>query len=147
DLPRPLASFLEFAHSAMKYHEITHTRRPGISIAICLRESLFIELPNQVFVQRDLKLCRQLDIVGLDHFDLYRRDFTLGSLFFLGKRGLGGEKQDEQRSPNCGFNRSSHCFGSFSAGLLDGAFAASCSSVFATWAPCATSNFLIGSAP
>jgi hypothetical protein len=42
----------------------------GVSVAVAiemLKAALFPELPDQVFIKRNLKLGRQCDFVGLDH--------------------------------------------------------------------------------
>ena len=51
-----------------------------------LKFSVFLDLSNEVFVERNLELRRKLDFVRLDHLHLDRRDLDLDGLLSLGCR-------------------------------------------------------------
>src|SRR5260370_42369653 len=83
-LPGPLAARFEAPNRAMKDDEVGDTRGVPVAIAIHTRESILLELANQVFVKGNLEFSRQFDFVRLNHLNLERRRLDLGGLAFLG---------------------------------------------------------------
>src|SRR6266852_80608 len=145
-LPGLLAACLESPNGATKNYEVGDTRGVAVTVAIHMRKSLFLELMNQVFVQCNLELSRQLDFVRLDHLNLDRRRLDLGGLVFPSEQRTGGEKQGKHRQPNTRTWKTFHCFCSLLGEVLEGEGTAVGSPVAVVWAPCATSCFLIASA-
>src|SRR5258708_31970169 len=140
-LPGPLAARLEAPNRAMKDDEVGDTRGVAVAVAIHMRESILLELANQVFVKGNLEFSRQLDFVRLNHLHLKRRRLDLGGFVFLGEQWRGSENQCEQGQPEPRAEDAVHCFCS----LLEVAAGVE-SPVAVVWAPCATSTFLITSA-
>src|SRR6266568_3159008 len=85
--PGFLAARLEAANRAVKYNEVRGARGPAVTIAIdALEAALLFELANQVFIQCDLELGGQLDLVGLNHLDLNRGALDRRPTFFIGRQ-------------------------------------------------------------
>src|SRR6266850_7475027 len=144
-LPGPLAARFEAPNRAMKDDEVGDTRGVAVAIAIHMRESVFLELANQVFVKGNLEFSGQLDFVRLNHLNLKRRRLDLGGLVFLGQQRRGSENQCEQGQPEPRAEDAVHCFCSLLGVELDAAEAAAGSLSEVVWAPWATSSFLISS--
>lgn len=90
--PLSLASRFEAANRAMENDELGGVCRVAVAFAIdMLKAALLLDLPDKVFVERNLKLGRQLDFVGLDHLDLNRLNWDLGGLVLLREHREGGE--------------------------------------------------------
>src|SRR5258706_5640035 len=104
-LPSPLAARLEAPNRAMKDDEVGDTRGVAVAVAIHTRESILLELANQVFVKGNLEFSRQFDFVRLNHLNLERRRLDLGGLAFLGQQWRGSENQAHQHqrggAPGC----------------------------------------------
>src|SRR5260370_8359695 len=143
-LPGPLAARLEAPNRAMKDDEVGDTRGVAVAIVIHMRESVLLELANQVFIKSNLEFGWQLDFVRLNHLNLERRRLDLGGLAFLGRERRGSENQCEQGQPETGAEDALHCFCSLLEVLEVAAGVES--PVAVVWAPCATSTFLITSA-
>src|SRR5882672_2139320 len=144
-LPGPLAASFEAPNRAMKDDEVGDTRGVAVAIAIHMRESILLELANQVFVKGNLEFGWQLDFVRLNHLNLERRRLDLGGLAFLGQQRRGSENQCEQGQPEPRAEDAVHCFCSLLGVELDTAEAAAGSLSEVVWAPWATSFFLITS--
>src|SRR6266567_6282322 len=85
--PGFLAARLEAANRAVKYNEVRGARGPAVTIAIdVLEAALLFELANQVFIECDLKLGGQFNLVGLNHLDLNRGGLDLRQTFFIGRK-------------------------------------------------------------
>src|SRR6266566_496759 len=144
-LPGLLAARLEAPNRAMKDDEVGDTRGVAVAVAIHMRESILLELANQVFVKGNLEFSRQFDFVRLNHLNLERRRLDLGGLAFLGQQRRGSENQCEQEQPEPRAEDAVHCFCSLLGVELDAAEAAAGSLSEVEWAPWATSSFLITS--
>src|SRR5882724_8265280 len=94
-LPGPLAARLEAPNRAMKDDEIGDTRGVAVAVTIHMRESVLLELANQVFVKGNLEFSRQLDFVRFNHLNLERRRLDLGGLVLLGQKWRSTEDQRE----------------------------------------------------
>src|SRR6266849_3081360 len=94
-LPGPLAARFEAPNRAMKDDEVGDTRGVAVAIAIHMRESIFLELANQVFVEGNLEFSGQLDFVRFNHLHLKRCRLDLGGFVFLGEQWRGSENQYE----------------------------------------------------
>src|SRR6266576_3986184 len=94
-LPGPLAARLEAPNRAMKDDEVGDTGGVAVAIAIHMRESILLELANQVFVKGNLEFSRQLDFVRFNHLHLKRCRLDLGGFVFLGEQWRGSENQYE----------------------------------------------------
>src|SRR5882757_4153272 len=145
-LPGPLAARLEAPNRALKDDEVGDTRGVAVAVAIHMRESILLELANQVFVKGNLEFSRQLDLVRLNHLHLKRRRLDLGGFVFLGEQWRGSENQCEQGQPEPRAEDAVHCFCSLLGVELDAGEAAAGSLSEVVWAPWATSSFLITSA-
>src|SRR6267154_2867576 len=145
-LPSPLAARLEAPNRAVKDDEVGDTRGVAVAVAIHMRESILLELANQVFVKGNLEFSRQLDLVRLNHLHLKRRRLDLGGFVFLGEQWRGSENQCEQGQPEPRAEDAVHCFCSLLGVELDAGEAAAGSLSEVVWAPWATSSFLITSA-
>src|SRR5258708_2660312 len=144
-LPSPLAARLEAPNRAMKDDEVGDTRGVAVAIAIHMRESIFFELANQIFVEGNLEFSRQFDLVRLNHLHLKRRRLDLGGFVFLGQQWRSTEDQREQGHLDPRAENALHCFCSLLGEVLEVAAGVE-SPVAVVWAPCATSSFLITSA-
>src|ERR1700686_2578890 len=72
-LSGPFAARLKASNVAVENHEIADICSVAVPFAIdMLKLSVFLNLTNKVFVERDLKFRRQLDFVRLNHLDLDR---------------------------------------------------------------------------
>src|SRR5260370_22371197 len=143
-LPDPLAARLEAPNRAMKDDAVGDARGVAVAIAIHMRESILLELANQVFIKSNLEFGWQLDFVRLNHLNLERRRLDLGGLAFLGQQRRGSENHCEQGQPEPRAEDALHCFCSLLEVLEVAAGVES--PVAVVWAPCATSPFLITSA-
>src|ERR1700757_3476573 len=65
-----LAAGLEAPNRTMKNYQVRDICCVAVAVAIHLRESAFLKLANQVFIECNLEFSRQLDFVRLNHFDL-----------------------------------------------------------------------------
>src|SRR6266403_932513 len=144
-LPSPLAARLETPNRAMKDDEVGDTGGVAVAIAIHMRESILLELANQVFVKGNLEFSRQFDFVGLNHLNLEHRRLDLCGLVLLGQKWRSTEDQREQGQLDPPVENALHCFFSLLGEVLEVAAGVE-SPVAVVWAPCATSSFLITSA-
>src|SRR6266576_433856 len=144
-LPGLLAARLEAPNRAMKDDEVGDTRGVAVAVAIHMRESILLELANQVFVKGNLEFSRQFDFVGLNHLNLERRRLDLGGLVLLGQKWRSTEDQREQGQLDPPVENALHCFFSLLGEVLEVAAGVE-SPVAVVWAPCATRSFLITSA-
>src|SRR6266481_5371815 len=109
-LPGPLAARLEGTNRAMKDDEVGDTRGVAVSIAIHMRETVLLELTNQVFVKGNLEFSGQLDLIRVNHFHLERRRFDLCGFVLLGQNWRSTENQHEQGQFGPCFENAVHCF-------------------------------------
>src|SRR5713101_4465844 len=144
-LPGPLAARLEAPNRAMKDDEVGDTRGVAVAVAIHMRESILLELANQVFVKGNLEFSRQLDFVRLNHLNLERRRLDLCGFAFLGQQRRGSENHSEEEQPDPRVENALHHFCSLLGVELDAAEAAAGPLSEVVWAPWATSSFLIPS--
>src|ERR1700688_2735512 len=144
-LPGLLAARLEAPNRAMENNKLGDARGVAVAIAIHMRESILLELANQVFVKGNLELRRQLDLVRLNHLHLKRRRLDLGGFVFLSEQWRGSENHSEEEQPDPRVKDALHHFCSLLCVELDAAEAAAGSLSEVVWAPWATSSFLITS--
>src|SRR5712664_3834559 len=144
-LPGPLAARLEAPHRAMKDDEVGDTRGIAVAVTIHMRESVLLELTNQVFVKGNLEFSGQLDLIRVNHLHLERRRLDLGGLVLLGQKWRSTEDQREQGQLDTRFENALHCFCSLPGEVLEVAAGVE-SPVAVVWAPCATRSFLTPSA-
>src|SRR4029077_6549044 len=144
-LPGPLAARFEAPNRTMKDDEVGDTRGVAVTIAIHMRESILLELANQVFVKSNLEFSGQFDFVRLNHVNLECRRLDLCGLVLLGQKWRSTEDQREQGQFDPRVENALHCFCSLLGVELDAAEAAAGSLSEVVWAPWATSSFLITS--
>src|SRR5258708_26428748 len=92
-LAGPLAARLEAPNRAMKDDEIGHTRGVAVAVAIHMRESILLELANQVFVKGNLEFSRQFDFVRFNHLNLECRRLDHCRFVFLSGPWRGTENR------------------------------------------------------
>src|SRR5882672_1698072 len=138
-LPGPLAARFEAPNRAMKDDEAGDTRGVAVPVAIHMRDSILLELANQVFVKGNLEFCGQLDFIRLNHLNLERRRLNLCGLVLLGPKWRSTEDQHEQGQLDSCVENALHGFCS----LLGEVAAGVDSPAAVVLAPCATSSFLI----
>src|SRR5216684_5889133 len=134
-LPGPLAARFEAPNRAMKDNEVGDIRGVAVAVTIHMRESVLLELANQVFVEGNLEFGWQFDFVRLNHLNLERRRLDLGGLAFLGQQRRGSENQCEQEQPEPRAEDAVHCFCSLLGVELNAAEAAAGSLSEVEWAP------------
>src|SRR6266550_382117 len=144
-LPGPLAARLEAPNRAMKDDEVGDTRGVAVAVAIHMRESILLELANQVFVKGNLEFGRQLDFVRFNHLNLERRRLDLCGFVFLSEQWRGSENHSEEEQPDPRVKDALHHFCSLLGVELDTEEAAPGSLSEVVWAPWARSSFLITS--
>src|SRR6266481_6249152 len=144
-LPGLLAACLKVPNRAMKDDEVGDTRGVAVAVAIHMRESVLLELPNQVFVKRNLEFSGQFDFARFNHLNLERRRLDLCGLVLLGQKWRSTEDQREQGQLDPRVENALHCFCSLLGEELE--LAAELGSPEAVvWAPWATRSFLMTSA-
>src|SRR6266581_712514 len=118
-LPGPLAAHLEAPNRAMKDDEVGDTRGVAVAVTIHMRESVLLELANQVFVKGNLEFSRQFDFVRFNHLNLEGRRLDLCGFVFLGQQRRGSENHSEEEQPEPCAENAVHCFCSLLGVELD----------------------------